>query len=98
MTVNADYWVYGDQDFILKVNRYWSSRGEYTEMSYRIEYTAGYGKTSVTETLPSNLKLAIMKEVATQYDLRENISADAVTELSNSARKLADPYRRKVWF
>jgi len=97
MTVNADYWVYGDQDFILKINRYWSTKGEYKEVTYRIEYTAGYGHTN-TDQLPSAIKLAIMKEVATQYEMRENIVVGmGAMELSNEAKKIVSPYRRKLW-
>lgn len=98
LTVNADYWVYGDQDFVLKINRYWSTSGVYGENSYRVEYTAGYGHTN-TETLPARIKEAIMKEVATNFDIRESINiGNLTTELSNSARKMVDPYRRKIWF
>ena len=98
LTVNSDYWVYGDQDFVLKVNKYWSSTGSAAQQSIRVEYTAGYGGSGV-DTLPEPLKLAILKEIATQYELRENINIEGgSTELSNEARRLAAPYRKRIWF
>jgi uncharacterized phiE125 gp8 family phage protein len=97
LTVNTDYWVYGDQDFVLKINKYWSTKGTYASNSYRVEYTAGYGDDN-TETLPTKLKECILKEIVTQYDLRENIGISGSTELTNNSRREAGPYRRKVWF
>lgn len=96
LTLNIDYWVFGDQDFVLKINRSWSSNKHLN--SVRVEYTAGYGDTN-TETLPSVLKEAIMKEVATNYELRENFVVGAgVSELSNDAKRKAAPYRKMIWF
>jgi uncharacterized phiE125 gp8 family phage protein len=92
-TLNSDYWVYGDQDAIVKIGSYWSS-GINTPRAVRVEYTAGYGDTN-TETLPSALKQAILKQVATDYELREDIGTGGV--LSNASKKLAAPYRKKVW-
>ena len=73
MTLNSDYYVYGDQDAKLKISRYWSS-GVISTTSVRVEYTAGYGGSGV-EALPNPLKLAILKQVATDYELRENIGS-----------------------
>ena len=95
LTLNSDYYVLGDQDAIIKISRYWSS-GNYTSTSIRIEYTAGYGDTA-TETLPEPLKLAILKQIATDYELRENISLGGATVLSNESKSLAGPYRKKLW-
>lgn len=95
LTLNSDYYVLGDQDAILRITKYWSS-GDVHENSIRVEYTAGYGDTA-TETLPGELKLAILKQVATDYELRENISAGGMTVLSNESKVLAGPYRKKLW-
>lgn len=95
LTLNSDYYVIGDQDVILKITKYWSS-GAVHENSIRVEYKAGYGDTS-TEALPEDLKLAILKQVATDYELRENIAPGGMTVLSNEAKTLAAPYRKKLW-
>lgn len=97
MTLNSDYYVFGDQDVIVKVSRYWSS-GMITTSSVRIEYTAGYGNIA-TEILPDAIKLAILKQVATDYELRENIAVGTIaTPLDNEAKRLVAPYRKKLWF
>jgi uncharacterized phiE125 gp8 family phage protein len=97
LTVNSDYYIYGDQDFVLKVEQFWST-GLTVSRSLRVEYTAGYGDT-VTETLPDELKLAILKQVATDYMLREDINVGNITTvLDNASKRLAAPYRKKVWF
>lgn len=95
LTLNSDYFVMGDQDAIIRITKYWSS-GDVHENSIRVEYKAGYGDTA-TETLPMELKLAILKQIATDYELRENISAGAMTVLSNESKVLAGPYRKKLW-
>jgi uncharacterized phiE125 gp8 family phage protein len=97
LTVNVDYYIYGDQDFVLKVEQFWST-GLTVSRSLRVEYTAGYGDT-VTETLPDELKLAILKQVATDYMLRENIlPGTSATILDNAAKRMAAPYKKKIWF
>jgi hypothetical protein len=62
----------------------------------RIEYTAGYGHTN-TETLPAGLKQAILKQIATDYDMREDLGT-SLSVLDNYSKKLASPYRKKLWF
>jgi uncharacterized phiE125 gp8 family phage protein len=94
LTLNSDYFVFGDQDAVIKISKYWSS-GIVSASSIRVEYTAGYGN-AATETLPEPLKLAILKEVATQYELREDIGV-GMTILSNESKKIAGPYRKKLW-
>lgn len=93
-TLNTDYWVYGDQDAIIKLSKMWSTGLKNTN-TVRIEYTAGYGHAN-TETLPGNLKLAILKAIATQYEMREDLGSGYV--LDNSSKSLAAPYRKKLWF
>jgi uncharacterized phiE125 gp8 family phage protein len=95
-TLNDDFWVYGDQDAIVKMTTYWTTGLKRTS-SVRVEYTAGYGHAN-TETLPAALKLAVLKQIATDYDLRENIAAGGFSALDNEAKRLAAPYRKKVWF
>jgi len=93
-TLNSDYWVYGDQDAVVKLSTYWTS-GLKTTNSVRIEYKAGYGHAN-TETLPAALKHAILKQIATDYEMREDIGQGGV--LTNASKKLASPYRKKLWF
>ena len=95
LVLNSDYYVMGDQDAIIKITSYWSSGMVYVN-SIRVEYKAGYGN-AATETLPQELKLAILKQVATDYELRENIVQGITTVLSNESKILAAPYRKKLW-
>lgn len=95
LVLNSDYYVYGDQDAILKISKYWST-GVVSLRSIRVEYKAGYGDTS-TETLPEPLKLAVMKQVATEYELREDITVGGASVLSNESKVIAGPYRKKLW-
>lgn len=96
LTLNSGYYVYGSQDIVLSIPKFWSS-GSILSYTVRIEYTAGYGGTGV-DALPSALKLAVLKQIATDYELRENIVIGGATVLANEAKKLAAPYRKKVWF
>lgn len=96
LTLNSEYYVYGSQDLIVKVSKFWSS-GDVALNQVRIEYTAGYGGTGV-DALPEALKLAVLKQIATDYELRENIVIGGATVLANEAKKLAAPYRKKLWF
>ena len=95
LTLNSDYYVMGDQDAIVKITTYWSSGKVYVN-SIRAEYKAGYGN-AATEDLPGDLILAILKQVATDYELRENITTGGLTVLSNESKVLAAPYRKKLW-
>lgn len=53
-----------------------------------LTYTAGY------DTLPADLKRAIKEEVAFRYKNQGDQPGDTISE---SARQLADPYRRTQW-
>ena len=58
-----------------------------------ISYEAGFA------VVPKGLKLAILKQVATDYENRENyVIGDQNYELSNDARKQAMPYCRNTMF
>ena len=96
LTLNTDYYVIGDQDFKIKLEQFWST-GYTVSRSLRVEYTAGYGN-SATEPLPDELRMAIMKQVSTDYNFRDNIQDAGSTALANNAKSLAAPYRKKVWF
>lgn len=95
-TLNSDYYVYGDQDLIVALSKVWTT-SQSLQYSVRVEYKAGYGDTT-TETLPGELKLAILKQIATDYEMRENIAEGTFGVLSNSSKSLAAPYRRSLWF
>ena len=56
-----------------------------------ITYTTGF------TTLPKALKVAILKEVATSYDNRENFYIEGTfNELSNDAKRMAQSYSRNT--
>jgi uncharacterized phiE125 gp8 family phage protein len=92
LTVNQDYFLSGENDIQVQVSQFWST-GIVSAWSLRIEYTAGYDDTA-TEPLPEELKTAILKQVATDYLFRENITTGSTTVLSNDARNVASPYRK----
>jgi uncharacterized phiE125 gp8 family phage protein len=96
LVVNKDYYVYGDTEAVVQVSQFWST-GERLRRSIRVEYKAGYGD-ALTEALPECLREAILKEVATQYKFRDNLSEVGVVVLSNESKSLASPYRRQLWF
>jgi hypothetical protein len=57
-----------------------------------ITYTAGF------TTLPKALKVAILKEVATSYENRENYYIEGTfNELSNDAKRMAQSYSRNTF-
>lgn len=56
---------------------------------YRLVYTAGYG------TVPEELKLAIMNEIAYRYEHRGEGEIKGICE---AARIIADPHKRQLWF
>lgn len=96
LTVNDDYYVYGDTDAVVKVSQFWST-GERVKRSIRVEYKAGYGN-AVTGALPEALRIAMLKEIVTQYKFRDDISEVGVMLLSNNSKALAAPYRKELWF
>ena len=93
LELNSDFYVLGDQDAIIKLVKHYYSGVAFTS-SVRVEYKAGYGN-AATETLPEPLKVAILKQIATDYELRENIGVG--TTLSNESKALAAPYRKRLW-
>jgi uncharacterized phiE125 gp8 family phage protein len=94
LVLNQDFWVFGSEDALLRFETFWST-GIRSERSVRVEYTAGYGHAN-TEALPTDLKLAILKQIATDYEFREDIGTGSM--LTNESKKLAAPYRKKLWF
>jgi len=64
----------------------------------QVKYIVGYGSTNCPP-LPYQLKVAMLKEILTQYDNRENFNVgEAVSMLSNEAKAIAHPYKRNLWF
>jgi uncharacterized phiE125 gp8 family phage protein len=59
----------------------------------KVTYVAGYGATGCP-TLPSELKACMLKELATQYQYRENFTEDMVKQ--NEWQKSAAKYRRGI--
>ena len=71
----------------------------YSRSRLRVEYIVGYGA-SGNPPMPYPLKVAMFKEILTQYDIREDINIGNVvtSQLGNSSRALAHPYKRTLWF
>lgn len=84
----TDYFIKGDQ--IVWVNK----PSVPIKMDLQVGYdTVGSGATG--QTLPESLKIALMKEVATQYENRSNIERGQVNsslELSNNSKMLLKSY------
>jgi uncharacterized phiE125 gp8 family phage protein len=65
----------------------------YSTQGLAIEYEAGF------TIVPKGLKLAILKQVSTDYENRENYSIyDQAYELSSDAKRQAQPYCRNTLF
>jgi uncharacterized phiE125 gp8 family phage protein len=65
----------------------------YSTQGLAIEYEAGFA------VAPKGLKLAILKQVSTDYENRENYSIyDQAYELSSDAKRQAQPYCRNTLF
>jgi len=63
----------------------------YSTVGLTIEYEAGFA------VAPKGLKLAILKQVSTDYENRENYSIyDQAYELSSDAKRQAQPYCRNT--
>lgn len=60
---------------------------------YFVTYKAGFNP------VPRDLKIAVLKQIATDFDNRENLVIGASTEkLSNATKNLVSPYNRnKIW-
>ena len=65
----------------------------YSTQGLTIEYEAGFA------VCPKGLKLAILKQVSTDYENRENYSIyDQAYQLSSDAKRQAQPYCRNTLF
>jgi uncharacterized phiE125 gp8 family phage protein len=65
----------------------------YSTVGLTIEYEAGFA------VCPKGLKLAILKQVSTDYENRENYSIyDQAYQLSSDAKRQAQPYCRNTLF
>ena len=79
-------------DYLITGNNFKNIRFFGIDTPIEIEYVAGY------TSLPGDLKVAIMKQVAMDYQFRESVAEGSFSELSNSAKKLANSYRRFTMF
>lgn len=71
----------------------WGPYATYPEFPYnryKIVYTAGYG------TVPEPLKLAILNEIAFRYERRGETGE--FEGICLTARMIAGPFQRKLWF
>lgn len=65
---------------------YASKFGQYPGNRYKIVYTTGYS------TVPDDLKLSILHQIAFMYENRGN------QDISSTAQAFAFPYKRTLWF
>jgi len=74
----------------------YESRGlDYKQVYCNTQYGVTFTYTVSWTTFPKALKEAILKEVSTAYENRENFYIDGtMTELCNSAKYLAQPFSR----
>jgi uncharacterized phiE125 gp8 family phage protein len=80
-------------DYLVTGNNFKNIRFYGIDTPIEIEYVAGY------TTLPADLKVAILKQVAMDFEFRENVmDSSQVTELSNGAKQHAQSYRRVYLF
>lgn len=108
-SVTLDYEDPDTADEILTVDEdYYVSKQPWTEIriltsaisgycTLKVEYIVGYGATGCPP-LPYPLKVAMMKEILTEYYIRENINNDLVLALRKESRAMAYPYKRNLWF
>lgn len=75
-------WDWGDPEPRNWNSRYWPNR-------YKIIYTVGYG------TVPEDLKLAILNEIAYRFERRGEGDGNGICE---AARIIANPFKRSLWF
>jgi hypothetical protein len=72
-------------------------------LNYKKIYLIGTEGVNVTydsgfETLPSGLKNALLKEIATEYENRDNITFESSQLMSNDAQALAYRFSRNLLF
>lgn len=92
LTFNDDYYVIDAPWTKIKMGTFYASAG----VILKVEYTVGYGAPDCP-ALPEALKLSVLKEVATQYERREDITDTTGQVMDNSSRRLADPFRIRLW-
>ncbi len=81
-------------DYIVTGNLFKTIKFYNTGTPIEIEYVAGW----TDSTLPADLRIAIMKQVAMDFEYREGTSDSKTEELSNSARGLCKLHRRVLMF
>jgi uncharacterized phiE125 gp8 family phage protein len=84
LTENTDYYVNGLTDYVLTVNKFWSTSTVVT--GYEIEYTCGY------DAIPAALKEAVLITLDYNYYNR-----GAAGVLPSYARELMRGYRKTDW-
>jgi hypothetical protein len=101
---NNDYLCYNDEGKLLRINDVWY----YGPKEIQITYTAGYNATSGTITLPTEIRLACLQQVAAEFQryktksFREvsrsfsdgSVSYENGTGLIDPVRDILNPYRR----
>lgn len=104
LTQNSDYYVMGsfDKFIILTATTYnlppgFSLGDDLWRFNVQVQFTCGYGNDYTT--VPAGIQEAIMKTVASNYDLRADVQGISRTgingfiELPNDAKSLLKPYK-----
>ena len=108
---SADYYIQANQDqyIILTVTTYNLPPGfsyknyDFYRFNLQVDFTSGYDSdypaTKSGSLIPASIQLAILKTIASNYELRANVEAisrqgiSGFIELPNDAKKLLNAYR-----
>jgi len=94
-TLNTGYYIVGNQFPEIQV---FTISGTFpnnaADCNYKLTYTAGYGITNKTESLPESIRLAMEKLFYGWYHNRDNW----IPVLTSEAEELLQPFCRRAWF
>jgi hypothetical protein len=94
-TLNTGHYLLGNQ---FKEIQFFTITGTFgtvtTDCDFRVTYTAGYGISEETESMPEAILMAMDKLVHDWYHKRENW----IPILTSEAEQILFPFRRRAWF
>lgn len=103
LTLSETYWLSGVSFLSVRTNRRVSlmtyNRNVRYPQSLKVTYTAGYSPEEGKESLPEDVRVAILQLVAEMYENRQNsISGTIVAVLPNETKKMLNPLKRTTLF